>query len=196
MKRVLLNGVPHGVPDAIRKIIEGGAVYDSSCSPEARVYFIDKDGGYYLKKCRAKSLAREAQMSAYFASRGFGARVLDYTTAAEDWLLTERVAGEDCTHADYISDPERLCDTVAELLRTLHDSDTAGCPVPDRTSEYIALAEENYRAGKYDLSLFGDKIAFASADEAYSVFQAGKGALECNTLLHGDYCLPNIMLNN
>lgn len=196
MKRVLLNGVPHGVPDAIRKIIEGGAVYDSSCSPEARVYFIDKDGGYYLKKCRAKSLAREAQMSAYFASKGLGARVLDYTTAAEDWLLTERVAGEDCTHADYISDPERLCDTIAELLRTLHDSDTAGCPVPDRMSEYIALAEENYRAGKYDLSLFGDKIDFASADEAYSVFQAGKGALERNTLLHGDYCLPNIMLDN
>ncbi len=196
MKRMLLNGVPHGVPDGIRKIIEGGAVYDSSCSPEARVYFIDKDGGYYLKKCRAKSLAREAQMSEYFASKGLGARVLDYSTEAEDWLLTERVAGEDCTHADYISEPERLCDTIAELLRTLHDCDVAGCPVPDRMSEYMALAEENYHAGKYDISLFGDKIAFASADEAYSVLQAGKGALECNTLLHGDYCLPNIMLDS
>jgi kanamycin kinase len=161
------------------------------------VYFIDRDNGYYLKRAAVGTLEREAIMTEYFHKKGLGARVLDYVSAdGYDWLLTERVAGEDCTHADYISDPERLCDTIAELLRTLHDSDTAGCPVPDRMSEYIALAEENYRAGKYDLSLFGDKIDFASADEAYSVFQAGKGALERNTLLHGDYCLPNIMLDN
>ena len=56
MKRMLLMGLPDEVPDTMRKIIEGGAVYDSSCSPEARVYFIDKDGGYYLKKCREAAL--------------------------------------------------------------------------------------------------------------------------------------------
>lgn len=197
MKRMLLMRLPDEVPDTMRKIIEGGAVYDSSCSPEARVYFIDKDGGYYLKKCRAKSLAREAQMSAYFASKGFGARVLDYTTtAAEDWLLTERVAGEDCTYGAYLAEPLRLCDTMAEALRLLHSIDASDCPVRNRTAEYIALAEDNYRSGNYDSSHFPDSFGYRSADEAYAALQAGKGALGCDTLLHGDYCLPNIMLDN
>ena len=32
--------------------------------------------------------------------------------------------------------------------------------------------------------------------EAYDVFKDGKKLLEKNTLLHGDYCLPNILLND
>ena len=38
--------------------------------------------------------------------------------------------------------------------------------------------------------------AFARADEAYALFSAGKDALQSKVLLHGDYCLPNILLRD
>ena len=47
MKKTPISGVPGDFPAVLHDYIEGARVYDSSCSPEARVYFIDS--GYYLK---------------------------------------------------------------------------------------------------------------------------------------------------
>ncbi len=177
-------------------MIGNAPIFDSSCSPEARVYFIDRDGGFYVKRAAEHTLRREAEMTAYFHGKGLSAEVLDYRTEGGfDWLVTARVAGEDCTHADYLADPKRLCDLLAERLRALHETDFSGCPVQDRMQDYLALADENYRAGHCDLSLFGDRSPYATADEAYAALQAGRGGFKRDVLLHGDYCLPNILLD-
>lgn len=54
----------------------------------------------------------------------------------------------------------------------------------------------NYRTGNYDSSLFPDNWGYASAEEAIKVVEENKHLLKTDTLLHGDYCLPNIMLND
>jgi len=64
-----------------------------------------------------------------------------------------------------------------------------------RTAEYIARAEQNYRTGNYDRSHFPDSFGYRSAEEAFAVLQDGKGTLKSDVLIHGDYCLPNIMLD-
>jgi kanamycin kinase len=172
-------------------------VYDSSCSPEARVYFIDKDGGYYLKTCGAGTLKREAEMTAYFHKKGIGAEVLTYLSqASADWLLTAAVSGEDCTHGQYLAEPKRLCDTIAERLRWLHEVDFSDCPIQNRNAEYLALAEQNYRTGNYDKTAFPDSFGYRTAEEAYRVLDTGRSAFQSDVLLHGDYCLPNIMLDH
>ena len=113
MKKTLLPCLPEGVPCEIARWIGQAQVYDSSCSPEARVYFVNKDEGYYLKTSAKGSLKREAEMTAYFHTKRLGTEVLAYVSEESDWLLTARVRGEDCTHARYLSDPKRLCDTLA-----------------------------------------------------------------------------------
>ena len=160
------------------------------------MYFIDKGEGYYLKSAAAGSLAREAKMASYFAARGLGPRVLSYISGAGDWLLTARALGEDGTHPSHLAEPKRLCDAMAEALRALHETDALDCPVQDRMGEYLALADQNYREGKFDLSLFGDKHPYRSAEEAYKVLSEGRALLKNEVLLHGDYCLPNIMLTD
>lgn len=196
MKRTLLKSLPQDVPAEFLQFAAGTAIYDSSCSPEARVWLIDRDGGYYLKKNRAGELAREAEMTAYFHRKGLSAEVLAYRTDGYDWLLTAAVRGEDCTHQMYRDNPKRLCDTLAERLRALHEVDFSDCPVTDRTGEFLRLAEENYRTGNFDTSHFPDSFGYRSAEEAYAVLTAGKGVMKRDVLLHGDYCLPNIMLDN
>ena len=170
-------------------------VYDSSCSPNARVYYLDREDGFYLKTAPKGILQKEATMTAYFHSKGLGAEVLAYESLDEDWLLTRSVPGEDCTDPIYLQDPKRLCDTTAQLLRMLHDTCPTGCPI-DHTKNYLATARKNYEKSHYNASLFPDNWGYASAEGAWRVIEENANYLKTDTLLHGDYCLPNIMLDN
>ena len=193
MKRTLLDTLPDGIPCQCGELLRGADVYDSSCSPEARVLFIDRGCGYFLKSAPLGTLQKEAILGRYFHQKGLTAPVLAYFTENDrDWLLTERVPGEDATHARYLEQPRRLAALSGELLRRLHDMDGSDCPVSDRMTDYFALAEKNYLSGQYDLS-YGD---FATAEEAWGVLCEGKAFLTGDTLLHGDYCLPNFLLDD
>ena len=196
MKRTTTTLSPERLPPALRPYAAGAAVYDSSCSPEARVWFLDRDGGYFLKTAPTGALQTEAELTAWFRQKGLSAEVLAYESGEADWLLTRRIPGEDCIHPAYLDDPRRLCDTTAELLRTLHETDPAGCPVPDRTKGYLETAKRNYRAGIFDPHLFPGHWTFSSADEAWALAEENARWLKTDTLLHGDYCLPNILLDS
>ena len=134
-------------------------------------------------------------MTRYFHSKGLGAEVLTYKSLDADWLLTARVPGEDCIDPMYLSDPARLCDTTAQLLRMLHDTDPTGCPI-NRTADYIATAQRNYWKKQYDINLFPDNWGYDTPDAAWKVVEENSKYLKTDTLLHGDYCLPNILLDN
>ena len=196
MKRTLTVPDLSTVPSDFHAMLSGVRVYDSSCSKEARVLFIDRDQGYFLKSAPKGSLQAEAAMTAFFHQKGLGAEVLAYTTGEQDWLLTSRVLGEDCTWRPYLDQPLRLCDTVASRLRMLHEVDFSGCPVADHTKRYFETAERNYREEKYDTSLFPDNWGYATAKEAWDEVERNGHLLKNEVLLHGDYCLPNIMLDN
>ena len=197
MKKTLIDKIPYSLPEDFSSLINGAKIFDSSCSPEARVYFIEKDLGYYLKINKAKELKNEAVMTDYFHSKGLGAEVVKYHSSnTNDFLLTAAVTGEDCTHSAYLGEPKKLCDTIATHLRLLHETDFNACPVQNRMKDYLALADKNYATGNYDQSAFPDSFGYKSASEAYSALNDGRNGLKCDVLLHGDYCLPNIMLDN
>lgn len=196
MNRVLIQPEFDGIPDIFRPLLRDTAVYDSSCSPEARVLFIDRDGGFYLKSAPAGTLEREAELTRYFHGKGVAAEVLAYEHLERDWLLTRRVPGEDCIHSRYLQDPMRLSAILGERLRFLHDMDFAGCPAMDRMMSYRALAEQNYRTDNFDKSNFPDSFGYASAEEAWDVVCGQGHLLKSEVLIHGDYCLPNVMLED
>ena len=196
MKKILLDTIPNNLPEEIKGLMLGAKVYDSSCNSGAQTLFIDKEEGYYLKIADKGTLERERVMTDYFYSKGLGAKVLHYSSDSKDYLLTTSVKGEDCTSEKYILEPKKLCDIFAIELRKLHELDYSDCPVKNKMKEYFALAEKNYRLDNYDKSHFPDNFGYKNEIEAYKVFQEGKSALTDKVLLHGDYCLPNVMLNN
>ena len=196
MKMTLIPKIAEPLPSELYKLVQNSRIFDSSCSPEARVYYIEKDGGYYLKRGELTSLRDEALMNSYFHKKGIGAEVLYYGALEYDCLLTRAVAGDDCTHEKYLSEPRRLAHLMGEELRRLHETDFSDCPVKDRMTAYVALAESNYNTGSYDKSHFPDSFGYRSPEEAFSVFSEGKGLLKNEVLLHGDFCLPNICLSD
>jgi kanamycin kinase len=177
--------------------LDGAKLYDSSCSPETRVIFIDKDSGYFLKIGRVADLDREYEMTRYFHGKGMAAKVVAYHfNAGHDYLLTEKIHGYDCTAAKYLEQPKRLAELLGERLALLHVTDFTGCPIPNHTEWYLAKAEQNMRTDNYDKSHFPDSFGYESAEQAWAVIEKHGHLLKTDTLLHGDYCLPNVILDD
>ena len=195
MQRRLTELNPNEIPTQFLPFLRDATVYDSSCSKAARVYFLDKGEGFYLKKSPKDTLSKEAALTEFFHSKGLAPEVLAFESGEFDWMLTRRALGEDCTDSMYLEDPKRLCDLTATLLRQLHETDISGCPV-NRTEDYLATARENYRHQRYDVTLFPDNWGYATPEEAWAEIETNGDHLAADTLLHGDYCLPNIMLDN
>jgi len=183
-------------PPEFHPLLAGGNIYDSSCSPQAKVIFIDKDGGYFLKTAQKGKLEREAAMTRYFHSKGLSANIMAYVSSEADWLLTEKIHGNDCIAAKYLAQPKRLCDTLAERLAILHSQDYSGCPNQNHTKWLLDTAKQNMRTGAYDKSHFPDSYGYACPEQAWAVVKSHGHLLKNDTLLHGDYCLPNIILND
>ncbi len=183
-------------PPEIRPFLKGADIYDSSCSPEASVYFLDQGDGLYLKISQAGTLFREAEMTAYFSRLGLSAQVLHYGThEGSDYLITARIPGEDCTDRHCLDDPKKLCDTTASLLRALHETDGSLCPVQDRLESYSESVRRGLAGRHCESDLFAGLWEFGSLQETRVVAEEGLRNLRKDALIHGDYCLPNIILN-
>ena len=196
MKRTQIMPDPGLLPETVQQLIADATIYDSSCSTEATVWFIDKDGGFYLKSAPAGSLKAEAEMTRFFHSKDLSVEVLTYESADRDYFVTRAAIGEDCIHPQYLDDPKQLSEKLGILLLQLHETDTTGCPVSDLTAAFLAVAEENRNLGKWHSSRLAEGMRHYSAEEAWHVVQEFSGVLKTDTLIHGDYCLPNIMLDN
>ena len=193
MKRTPIKRESLELPSLFDSLLTGSDVYDSSCSKEATVLFIDKGCGYYLKSAPKGALSDEALMTRYFYKKGLSAPVIEYISLERDYLLTERVAGEDCTYRACLDEPRRLAVLMGESLAMLHSLDFSDCPINNRISTYFKTAEENYKKGIFDQSFFNKS---ANCDEVWRTVCDLKGVLKSDTLIHGDYCLPNIMLKD
>ncbi len=199
MKRTIILPEQIGtlsIPDRFAPLLSGAYVYDSSSSPEARVYYIDRDGGLFLKSSTKGSLERESLMTSYFASIGLSVRVLDYFSDERDWLLTESAVGEDATHPSLIDDPKRLCRCLAAAMLDLHSRDYSTCPAQNRLTEYIQTAHYNYKHHLYSDEHFPDNFGYRTANEAWTRICEHKDELVADTLIHGDFCLPNILFKD
>ena len=179
-------------PEEALKFCEGARIFDSSSSPEAKVYFIDKDDGYFLKTAEKGVLKKEASLGEFFHKKGLAPEILFYLSNEKDFLLTRKAMGQDATSKVYLDEPKRLAAKMGEVLRELHSVDFNECPEPDRMNAYFKLAEENYALDKYDLS-FGN---FKTKEDAYTAVKRGREILKSDTLIHGDFCLPNIIFDS
>lgn len=188
MKKTKVNVDISSVPDKIRYLFENATVYDSSCSPHAKVYYLDT--GYYVKTDDVGSLAGEAELNKLFYDIGLGVQVIAYISKDRDWLVTRSAVGDDLTH--YLGEPEKLCEILAVALHKLHAQSIENVPVSASYKRYQDLSGGEC----YDESMLLQRYAISTKEEAWDIVQKGKHLLKADTLIHGDACLPNIIQNN
>ena len=198
MQHIPWDGDMAEFPEPLRRYLRPGHVFDSSSSAEATVYYSDIGQGCYIKKARHGALRNEAAMTRYFHDKGLSAAVLHYGQDHDgnDWLATACLPGDDCTASLYVREPERLSAVLGRRLRMLHEQDPTGCPVSNRTKDYLATVKRNHAQGCADRSFFTRVYGNADTESIYRLVRQHGDELRHDTLLHGDYCLPNVILDD
>ena len=176
-------------PAELRPFLAGAELYDSSWHSNARTFYVPPD--YYLKIDERGELEREAGMTAWFHRRGLSPQVVKFLSRDRDYLLTRRAPGE--TAPAFLDDPKELCRVLAGTLRRLHGIPPAGLPRSARLERYLASAEDR-DGGYWDESVLLPEFPIRSREEAWDIMQANKHRLCDGTLIHGDFCLPNVIL--
>jgi kanamycin kinase len=183
------------LPDELIKWIGNAPIYESSGQSGARTVYIDRDGGAYLKIAVCGSLLLSSQLQTYFSKHKLSSPVIRYLSTDRDYLITVPIKGDDGTSKKYLAEPERLSEIFGLSLRLLHEVDASDCPIKDRMYELTLKAGTNsfLQTHLYDIVEY---IGIAHADTSLAEIVATSGLLKNNVLIHGDYCLPNIILNN
>ncbi|WP_438431524.1 aminoglycoside 3'-phosphotransferase [Gorillibacterium sp. sgz500922] len=178
MKKTPVTLDLNSLPSAIRPYVRGAALFDSSCSEHATTLYAESaDGRFYLKMDKPGSLERENAMTRFLNRHGLApAAILYRPEPGRDYLLLEAASGDDAAEASHLEQPGRLAAVFGESLRRLHAVPAEGCPYPDRLADWIREAETEAEGGSVH--------RFPASDDPAN-----------ETVVHGDACLPNLILN-
>lgn len=112
------------------------------------------------------------------------------------FLLMSAVLGIDAATVPVRTDEERrrLVHLLATGLRRVHDVPIAGCPFDMTLAVKIEAARLNVLEGSVDESDFEEAHQGKTADSLFQKLLAKRPASEDLVFTHGDYSLPNIIV--
>lgn len=169
------------LPYEILPYLSGASIRECSFGERFSVYFIEQGPGYYLKIGAPFSLVDQGKMANFWAEHGLGPRAQLFQTAQSDFLLMQALKGESGISTFCLAQPKKLVQAVGKALRQLHDVPLASCPVQDAGQTMLELALQTAQA-------------VANTSRAQSLF-ALQSLFLPDAAIHGDACLPNILLN-
>lgn len=181
------------LPKQVQTYLKASKLYDSSSHSGATVLYSDK--GYYLKIDDAGKLREEAILTKYFFQINLGVQVIDYISYDNfDYLLTREASGK--SSLAFLDNPQQVCSTLADALRKLHSFTPNDFPIPDRLESYRKTALENYKQGYFYEKALLPQFGISTREEAYKQIQEKGHLLTSKALIHGDACLPNIIMED
>jgi len=183
------------LPEEIIKWIGNSAIYESSGHSGAQTLYIDCDNGAYLKIADSGTLRRTSIMQDFFYQQKLSAPVIDYISSDKDYLITTAVKGEAGTADKYISEPEALSKIFAHSLRFLHDINIADFSLENKMTELIKSSETAVISQRH-LDNISEYIGIVDAKTAGNEIKVKGKLLKSDVLIHGDYCLPNILFDD
>ena len=141
----------------------------------------------------------EREMTRWLQGRLEVPRVLaDCVQRGRSYLLLSRLPGEMACAPGQLRDPERLVRLLARGLRRVWALDTRGCPGDQRLDRKLERARRNLEEGRVhpadvDEAIVGPQGRFPDFRALWAYLDARRPA-EDLVFTHGDYCLPNVLL--
>jgi aminoglycoside phosphotransferase len=114
-----------------------------------------------------------------------------------EWLVASALSGSDATQPEHHFDLERLVRDLGQALRRFHDLvPIETCPFDSSTSAAVEHARARVEAGRIDESDFEPLYRGMSAAELYELMVASEVQVDDDlVVLHGDYCVPNVVVH-
>ena len=188
-----MNALPQVIQDAVR-----GQVYTRNTTGLSGAGVLMFDDMVLKIAPDDQTSRREAQMTGWLQGKLPVPQVLH--TAVENgmsYLLMSRLPGEMCCDERYMTRPDVLTSLLAEGLKQLWQVDTRDCPCRFSLDDRLLLAEDNVRHGRCEVELVEPDTygpgGFRDPEHLLQWLKDHRPPMD-PVLSHGDFCLPNILL--
>ncbi|MEV0644417.1 APH(3') family aminoglycoside O-phosphotransferase [Phytomonospora sp. NPDC050363] len=135
----------------------------------------------------------------WLATTGVGVpEVVECDTVDEHtYLVTTTMSGRDASQPWAAHERMDVIDAVADFARDLHSLPTAGCPFDRSLRVTASNAGVAVALGQVDLDDLDDERSGWDAQRLLTELDAALRGVEPEraALCHGDFCLPNVMLD-
>ena len=188
-----MNALPQVIQDAVR-----GQAYTRNTTGLSGAGVLMFDDMVLKIAPDDQTSRREAQMMGWLQGKLPVPQVLH--TAVENgmsYLLMSRLPGEMCCDERYMTRPDVLTSLLAEGLKQLWQVDTRDCPCRFSLDDRLLLAEDNVRHGRCEVELVEPDTygpgGFRDPEHLLQWLKDHRPPMD-PVLSHGDFCLPNLFL--
>jgi aminoglycoside phosphotransferase len=198
----MLNNLLEICPPEIKKLLKNKKVEENVIGCEnSKVYKIINEKGpdFYLKvkeKNPVASLFLEFQKTQWLKDKISVPEPLEYMEHENnEFYLMEEVRGKMSCQPGYFNNNEDVVRVMARTLKKLHGLEPENCPFNQNLAVKIKAAEYNMENNLVDESDFNPENMGKTSSELYKELLATVPDHEDIVMAHGDYCMPNIIIN-
>ncbi|MEF9992491.1 MAG: phosphotransferase [Romboutsia sp.] len=182
------------IPTNIEKYIDNN-VYDKTFSNRGNVFYIENKR-VYLKVANLNYLKEEYINTLYFNEMGLAPQVLEFVQDKQkDYLITKELVGENGISNNHLKNPEKLAYNFGKHLRMIHSMNLKEKPTTDRIKILLKQCSENVNNDKLDIDEFLHTYGF-TPNQGLLMLDSLSNYYKNDVVIHGDYCLPNIIMND
>jgi kanamycin kinase len=159
-------------------------------SPDGEVRFVKVASGD-----RYPTLAHERDRMIWAREQLPVPEVVDHGIAGGlEWLVTAKLPGRDATH--HVDDPEAIVRALGEGLRRFHEAPIDGCPFDFTLDAAIPHCVERVDSGTETWDDLHEDFKDHTPQSALEELLATRPPSEDIVVCHGDYCFPNMLLED
>ncbi len=190
--------VSDAFPPKIKRLIRGKRLIEIEIGlSNAHVYKI-AGTGFYLKTqaiSERLSFSHDVQVLQWLYTKLPVPEVVEFIqTAKQEYLLITEIPGENCVEAMSRLNHEEIVRLFAEGLQRVHAVDIANCALHEEIDFKLTRAQHNIEHNLVDEDDFDEERQGKTAKEILDLLQKTRPPENDLVFNHGDYCLPNILL--
>ena len=183
------------LPDTLKRII-GNRTLSADNVGRSKAFVAYAGNDLVIKSDEKGRLENAAKMQTFLNKNDLAPELLYYESSDRDYTVSRRALGKSAIDKEYLKNPERLAWALGEFLCRIHSLDPALCPVQGITEATIS-ALETILSGDFTLKTYlTEFLSICDRDEAVKIALSEKQNFRSDCVLHGDYCLPNVMLSD
>ncbi len=170
---------------------------------DAQTFRLEAEDGTstYLKRMKRggrQSLKPEAERLSWLQGKLPVPRLLDYREHGEHELLwISELPGRHAAERSWAEEVRRaeLVSALAAGLRQIHSVPIGDCPFDRRIAACVREAEQHMMRGWVDETDFDESRSGLTAGQLFEQLQRSLPHAEELVFTHGDYCMPNIIVD-
>lgn len=182
-------------PPEVKDFIQSSALVDTSGHSGAKTYYIEKESGFYLKMDGPGKLLQDYQMLTLFSGYRLSPEPVLYLSSDFDYLIVEKAKGQAGYDYHYWNNPDHFAYTYGQVLRQFHDhyKDFSACASNNSVEQLLHSVFRNIE----DKTINAQMLAYKNQDIRMMIadIEQNAGCLINDTIIHGDYCIPNVLFS-